>query len=44
MKKEGKDVEGGRFMRGKDGRLNFSVTDRGRVWKYQMEEIMNEEN
>ena len=44
MKKDGKDVEGGRCMRGKDGRLNFSEKDRGRVWKEHMERIMNEEN
>ena len=31
MKKDGKDVEGGRCMRGSDGRLNFSKKDRGRV-------------
>ena len=44
MKKDGKDVEGGRCMRGSDGRLNFSKKDRGRVWKELMENIMNEEN
>ena len=44
MKKDGKDVEGGRCMRGSDGRLNFSEEDRGRVWKEHMERIMNEEN
>ena len=44
MKKDGKDVEGGRFMRGSDGRLSFSEKDRGRVWKEHMERIMNEEN
>ena len=31
MKKDGKDVEGGRCMRGSDGRLNFIEKDRGRV-------------
>ena len=44
MKKDGKDVEGGRCMRGSDGRLSFSEKDRGRVWKEHMEKIMNEEN
>ena len=29
MKTYGKDVEGGRYMRGSDGRLNFSEKDRG---------------
>ena len=43
MKKDGKDVEGGRCMKGSDGRLNFSEKDRGRVWKEHMERIMNEE-
>lgn len=44
MKKDGKDVEGGRCMRGSDGKLSFSEKDRGRVWKEHMERIMNEEN
>ena len=44
MKKDGKDVDGGRCIRGGDGRLNFSKKDRGRVWKEHMERIMNEEN
>ena len=44
MKKDGKDVEGGRCMRGSDGRLSFSEKDRGKVWKEHMEIIMNEEN
>ena len=44
MKKDGKDVEGGRCMRGSDGKLSFSEKDRGRVWKEHMEKIMNEEN
>ena len=44
MKKDGKDVEGGRCMRGSDGRLNFSEKDRGKVWKEHMERITNEEN
>ena len=35
IKKDGKDVEGGRCVRG---------NDRGRVWKEHMERIMNEEN
>ena len=44
MKRDGKDVEGGRCMRDSDGRLSFSEKDRGRVWKEHMEKIMNEEN
>ena len=43
-KKDGIDVEGGRCMRGSNGRLNFSEKDRGKVWKEHMEKIMNEEN
>ena len=42
--KRWKDVEGGRYMRGSDGSLNFSEKDRGKVWKEHMERIMNEEN
>ena len=44
MKKDGKDVEGVRCMRGSNGRLSFSEKDRGKVWKEHMERIMNEEN
>ena len=44
MKKDGKDVEGGRCVRGSDRRLNFSKKDGGRVWKEHMERIMIEEN
>ena len=44
MKKDGNDIEGGRCMRGKDGRLGFSEKDRKRIWNNHMEEIMNKEN
>ena len=37
MKKDGKDVEGERCMRGSDGRLNFSEKGRGKVWKENYE-------
>ena len=43
MKKDGKDIEGGRCMRGKDRKLDFSEKDRKRIWKNHMEEIMNKE-
>ena len=45
MKKGGKDVEGGRclWLRGRDGRFGFIEEDRAKVWKEQMEKIMNEE-
>ena len=44
IKNEGKDVEGGRCLRGGDGRLGFSEEDRAKIWKEHMEKIMNEEN
>ena len=31
-------------MRGNDGRLSFSATDRAKLWKEHMEKIMNVEN
>ena len=37
IKKYAKDVQGGRCMRGSNGRLNFSEKDRGKVWKENME-------
>ena len=43
-KKDGKDIEGGRCVRGSDGRLNFGEKDRGKAWKEYMERIMNEKN
>ena len=44
MKKEGKDVEGGRCLRETDQRLGFIEEDRATIWKEHMEKIMNEEN
>ena len=44
MKKGGKDLEGGRCMRGNDGQLSFSATDRAKLWKEHMENFMNVEN
>ena len=43
MRKEGKDLGGGRCLRGRDGRLGF-IEDRAKIWKEHMEKIMNEEN
>ena len=40
-KKDGKDNEGDRCMKGKDGRLGFSEKDRKRIWKNHVEGIMN---
>ena len=44
MKKEGKDVEGGRCLRGRDGQLSFIEEDRAKIWKEHMEKIMSEED
>ena len=38
------DVEGGRCMRGSDGKLYFSEMQEGKVRKDYVERIMNEEN
>ena len=37
-------MEGGRCLRGGDGRLGFIEEDRAKIWKEHMEKIMNEEN
>ena len=44
LKKDGKDVEGGRCLRGKDGRLGFTENQQKKIWKDYMENIMNIEN
>ena len=44
MKKEGKNVEGGRCLRGGDGRSGFIEEDRAKIWKEYMKKIINEEN
>ena len=44
VKKEGKNVEGGRCLRGGDGQLGFIEEDTAKIWKEHMEKIMNEEN
>ena len=44
MNKDGKDIEGERYMKGKDGKSGFREKNRKRIWKNQMEEIMNKEN
>ena len=44
MKREGKDVEEGRCLGGRDRRLGFIEEDRAKIWKEHMEKIMNEEN
>ena len=44
MKKEGNNVEGGRCLRERDGRLSFIEEDKTKIWKKHMKKIMNEEN
>ena len=44
MKNEGKDVKGGRGLRGRDGQLGFIEEDREKICKEIMKKIMNEEN
>ena len=44
MKKEGKDVEGGRCLRGGNKRLGFIEEDRAKIRKEHMKNIMNQEN
>ena len=43
MRKDGKDINGGGCMKGKDGRLVVSEKDRGKLWKDHVEKIMNVE-
>ena len=44
LKTDSEEVEGGRCMRGSDGKLRFSVKEKGKVWMNYLERIMNEEN
>ena len=41
---DSKKVDGGRCMRGSDGKLCLSEKERGKLWKDYMERTMNEEN
>ena len=43
LKPDSKEVEGGRCMRGSDGKLCFSEKEKGKVWKDYMERVMNQE-
>ena len=43
-KKKGKDVDGGRCLRGRDGRLGFIEKDRAKIWKEQTKKIVNAHN
>ena len=40
----GKVVEGGKWIKGRDGRIGFSQENQCKIWKEHMERIMNEEN
>ena len=44
IKKEGKDLEGGRCLRRRDRRLGFIEKDRAKILKEHMEKIMNKKN
>ena len=43
MKKEGKDVEGEKCLRGGDGQLGFIEEDRAKIWMKHIKKIVNEE-
>ena len=46
IKKEfGKDLERGRWLKGRNGRLRFIVKeDRAKIWKEHIKKIMNQES
>ena len=44
MKRDGKDVEGGKWIKGREGRIGFSQEDRCKIWKEHKERIMKEES
>ena len=44
MKKNRKDVEGGKWIKDSDGKIGFSQEDRCKTWKEHMKRIMNEKN
>ena len=44
QKPDSEEVEGGRCMRGSDGKLCFCEKERCKVWKDYMKSIMDEEN
>ena len=44
MKQDGEDVEGEKWIKGRDGRIGFSQEDRCKIWKEHMERIIIEEN
>ena len=42
LKTDSEEVEGGRCILGSDGKLRFSVKEKGKVWMDYLERIMNE--
>ena len=44
MEKKGKDLEGGRCLKGRDKRLSFIKEVLEKIWKEYMEKIIIEEN
>ena len=44
MKRDRKDVEGEKWIKGRDGRIGFNQQDRWKIWKEHMKRIMSEEN
>ena len=44
LKTDSEEVEGGRCMRGSDGKLCFSEKERGNVCRDYMKRIVSEEN
>ena len=44
LKTDSKEVEGGRCMRGSDGKPCIREKERGKVWKNYMERITSDEN
>ena len=44
MKRDGKDVEGGKWIKGIGGRIGFSQEDRRKIRKKLMERLRNDEN
>ena len=44
LKTDSNEVEGGRCMRGSDGKLCFNEKERGKVWKYYVKRILNDKN
>ena len=44
LKTDSKEVEGGRCIRGSDGKLCFNVKESDKFWKDYIERVMNKEN